>query len=329
VNDDMERIQDAVDTTLASLADDPWLAQKVMAQAKGGFRVKRKLSAGMAFCLLLLVISATAWAVTLLHEHQVKLFENVTWNDLLPEQWRQYDVCHRVSGGYLIGGFLLGEDYIAPMGEEDRILYLDESFTPVWSLGGSELAGCLFDRVEESRDAFYLGMERRKENGEWRAALMKAGKDGRILWTYEGDADLRIRDFLVTEEGTAYCAGQSGTGDESEAVLLTIDPDGGLRQEQTFAPYGATALNAVSEWGNGMIAAGQSEKGVLLLQLSPDGEVIAHMTYPVDQSIDFARLGKLADGRTALILTVSSDALSGDATEETRYMIIPDGIFGS
>lgn len=171
-----EWIHHVVDTRMPNVKGDPYLAQRVLAKAKGGQNVKKKVSVGVVFCFVLLVISVAALAVTLLNEYQVEMFENVAISDLLPEQWQQYDICHKVSSGYIVGGFELGDDYIGPMREEDKILYLNENFTPIWKLDGAELDGCLFDRVEEAGDYFYFGMERQSE--EWIAALMKVSREG-------------------------------------------------------------------------------------------------------------------------------------------------------
>lgn len=62
------QIQNALNTTLSGLQDDPWLAQRVIAEAKGERKVKRKkkVSVGLIICLILLLVSTTALAITIL-----------------------------------------------------------------------------------------------------------------------------------------------------------------------------------------------------------------------------------------------------------------------
>ena len=66
-----EEIQRALDSTLSGLRDDPFLAQRVIAGAKGGKRVKKKISAGLVIALVLLLATATATAAILLSMRQI------------------------------------------------------------------------------------------------------------------------------------------------------------------------------------------------------------------------------------------------------------------
>lgn len=321
--DEMEKVRDTIDTALSGLKDDPWLAQKVLAEAKGRVKVRRKISAALVACVVLLMLSVTALAATLLNMHQVEMFEDVTVGDLLPERWRQYDVCHRVSDGYLVGGFELGDDYIAPMSDEDKILYLNESFSPVWVLEDARLDGCLYDKVEEAADAFYFGMERSGE--EWGASLMKVGKAGEILWMYEGEKGFRAKDFLVDDDGAVYLVGRDEA--ENRAALLKLDRDGGLQWKRNFEEVGALTLNALVEWEDGMLAVGQTDRGIALCRIDYSGEVSAHAAYDLDERVDAVSLTELADGRLALILSVNSGSLGEEVTEETKYMIVSEDMF--
>ena len=64
-------IQRALNSTLSGLRDDPFLAQRVIAQAKKGKRVKKKISAGLVIALVLLLATATATAAILLSMRQI------------------------------------------------------------------------------------------------------------------------------------------------------------------------------------------------------------------------------------------------------------------
>lgn len=62
---DKHKIQHALDTVLSGLQDDPFLAQRVMTQAKGRKKMKKKVSAGLTFAVILILVAVTAFAVGL------------------------------------------------------------------------------------------------------------------------------------------------------------------------------------------------------------------------------------------------------------------------
>lgn len=59
-----ELIQDALNSALSGLQDDPWLAQRVIAEAKGAKKVKKELSMALVVTLVLIFAVATALAVS-------------------------------------------------------------------------------------------------------------------------------------------------------------------------------------------------------------------------------------------------------------------------
>ena len=63
-----ERVHKAVEQRCEALAPDPFLAARVMrmAEEKGEIRVKKKLSVGLALCILMALLSLTALAAALL-----------------------------------------------------------------------------------------------------------------------------------------------------------------------------------------------------------------------------------------------------------------------
>lgn len=63
-----ELIQASLNSALSGLQDDPWLAQRVIAEAKGDKQVKKKISAGLVFIFALMMIAATALAVVTIRE---------------------------------------------------------------------------------------------------------------------------------------------------------------------------------------------------------------------------------------------------------------------
>lgn len=70
-HDPMERIEKAVDARLSGLQGDPWLARRVMAQAKGECKMKKKASAGLILVIVLVLAAVTALAASLLWQQQV------------------------------------------------------------------------------------------------------------------------------------------------------------------------------------------------------------------------------------------------------------------
>lgn len=65
-----DRLRHAIDTTLSGLAEDPWLAQRVLSKAKGEEKVKKKLSIGfiLAMVVVLAAVSAAIAATVNLFE---------------------------------------------------------------------------------------------------------------------------------------------------------------------------------------------------------------------------------------------------------------------
>ncbi len=63
-----QRLKSAFDTTLSGIQGDPWLAQRVLAEAKGDVKVKKKLSFGLSLIIALVLIAATALAYVTLRE---------------------------------------------------------------------------------------------------------------------------------------------------------------------------------------------------------------------------------------------------------------------
>ena len=50
LHEEQERVQKAVSNSLAHVQEDPWLSQRVLANAKGEEPVKRKVSLALVLC---------------------------------------------------------------------------------------------------------------------------------------------------------------------------------------------------------------------------------------------------------------------------------------
>lgn len=317
-----DTLRHAVQTRLSGLKADPELTQRVMNRAyEQQRRAGKRLSIGMAVAAALLLVTAAALGFALFQAHEVRMFEQVTFHELLPEQWQQYDILHKMSDGYLLGGFQLADDYIAPMEAEDQIVYLDEHFSIVWSLRDARLEGCLFDRVEETAEAFYLGTERK--GAQWQPAIMKISRRGEILWLYEGRPQDTIKDYVVTQEGGVCCAGSA----DGKASLLKIESDGRLAWANSFDGRALTALEPMPGRKNEMIAAAVNGTQVAFLLLDEEGNVLSRASYDADSEIKAARLQPLKDERLLLVIEVFPDESDPDVTSELKYMLLTPQTF--
>ncbi|MEG1967359.1 MAG: hypothetical protein RR142_06755 [Clostridia bacterium] len=68
--DERKQFQHAFDTTLSGMKSDPWLAQRILHNAKGEPKVKRKVSMGLILIIVLLLVSVAALAVTLVQRSE-------------------------------------------------------------------------------------------------------------------------------------------------------------------------------------------------------------------------------------------------------------------
>lgn len=64
-----DQLPHAAETRLSGLTPDPWLAQRVLQNVKGEEKVKRKLSAGLVLLVILMLVTMTALAVTVLSHY--------------------------------------------------------------------------------------------------------------------------------------------------------------------------------------------------------------------------------------------------------------------
>lgn len=81
-----DQIQSALNTTLSGLRDDPWLAQRVIAEAKGTRKVKKKISVGLVLALVLILASSIALAVLSLNAYYESVLETEGKEGLI-ENW--------------------------------------------------------------------------------------------------------------------------------------------------------------------------------------------------------------------------------------------------
>lgn len=313
-------VQDAIGQKCAPLQPNPYLAQRVLSAATGnGGRRGRKVSVGFAIVLALLMMSVTALAAVLLTGHDVKLYEGIDLLTLLPEQWQEYDVCHQLEQGYLIGGFSLDDDVISPMTEEDAIVMLDRHFRVRWTLTDERLEGCLFDKVRETGNALYMGMERAGEG--WVPAVMKLNPSGVIDWLYEGQPDFTIKDFAVDAEGCVYGVG-SLSGDEARhAGAFKLDPDGSVVWERSYADLPVASLTAAQVAEGRLILAGYAGSSAWIGELRPDGRIGWQRAIDLDAAPLTVQLQTNNDAQMVLSVTFMENE-SEEATTYLRYYVL-------
>lgn len=316
----VELVQDAIKQKCAPLQPNPYLAQRVLGAAVGsGGRRGKKISVGFALVLTLLMMSMTALATVLLTGHDVTLYEGVDIISLLPEQWQEYDVCHQLRRGYLVGGFSLDDDVISPMSEGDAIVMLDQRFHVRWTLTDERLEGCLFDKVRETEDALYMGMEHVGE--QWVPSIMKLDPSGTIQWLYQGNSAFRIKDFTVDSEGSVFGIGSIASGDEKQASAFKIDPDGNIVWQNNYANLPIAALTAAQIINNHIIIAGYAEQHAWMGELRPDGQISWQRTIELNATVQTVRLQLDAEDHLVLSVVFAEDD-SAEATTQLRYYVL-------
>lgn len=73
---DKQIVQQVFDSSLSGIQDDPWMAQRVLSKAHeapgtGGFIVKKKMSAGLIFAIVMMLLTVTAVAAVLLTHTEI------------------------------------------------------------------------------------------------------------------------------------------------------------------------------------------------------------------------------------------------------------------
>ena len=319
-----EQLHHAAETRLSGLQGDPWLAQQVMvAHMKGHIGARRKVSAAIVLLVILLIAAVTALAV-IFTGHEVILYQDIELTDLVPEQVQQYDVCHKTSFGYVIGGFDLGDDFIAPMSEGMAITCVNDHFQPQWTLEDPRLVGSLFDKVRESPTALYFGTEYHADR--WESAIMKVSHSGELLWYFKGPPSLDIEDFMVADTDDVFCAGRQMIDDSVAPVpvIVKLDPDGAICWEKQYSVDGIEKLYSLCMRNNKIIAVGKSEKGAVALELNGEGDIVESFIFETNEPITSMRLKETSEGTLFMVLSMAITNDEADATSKTKYIMLPN-----
>lgn len=317
-------LQKAMDARLSGLKEDPWLASRIINGGRRAGQGRKALTACVLTLILMMALAVGAVAGAILSGHDLALYQRVEWEDLIPEQYRQYDVCHYVGDGYVLGGFVMDGDAIGPMTGEDALTCLDEHFRVKWTLRDDRLTDCLYDSIRITDDALYFGMERCDPAKGWTTSLAKVSREGELLWQTSGPEGFRCKDFIANENGV-YAAGRltNPSTDADSAVLIGLDRRGQLRLCKTMDQW--TAFQAICAVQDEMVLASAEEGGVTLIKMNAEGEEIIRHTLKVSERIETLQMKERGDGTLVLSMTIApADPLGVQEgiTSLKRYFVI-------
>ena len=260
LHEEQERVQKAVDHSLAHLKGDPWLAQRVLANAKGEEPVKKKLSLALVFTLVLaLAVTATAYA---LFSSRAAEFFGQHWGHDYGD-WLQGGRIARIGETVTLGGvdFTLDEVVYRDLGiyavGTARVTNEKDILVPMDIADGWEL-----EEVMQGDEAQSLIRRARETGGRMLSidcAPQRIGVDnGSMMQTGDvGMYNLRNEDGSLTfsfetggyalEDGTTYQLELYMDVDEwTEAGRAANDPSEGGTWTVSFQPVIMTE-SAVSE----------------------------------------------------------------------------------
>lgn len=314
----------AINTRLSVLENDPYIVQRVLARADSETKIKKKVLMVMVLSFVTIFALSAAIAAVIISRYELKMYAGVEIIDLLPEQWQQYTICHKTKSGYIVGGFQLGDDYIAPMEADDQIIYLDDGFHARWVLKDLRLEGALFDQIQETENAFYFGLEQKKQG--WCPSIMKVSKEGEIIWLFEGTEDIRLKDYIATEDDEVICAGSIISMDDKtaspQAIILKIDQNGRLVCENILDRQ--NVLYAICNYQEEIVVAGVSNDGATVSLINEECGVEQHKTYNVDGMVNALHLEQTTNGRLVLVINYSptNNATHVSETSRVEYILM-------
>lgn len=131
-----KQIHHVVDTRLSSVKGDPYLAQRIMAEAKGGQKVKKKISVGLVLVLVLALAAVTALATVTLTSLYEKTIEQEGQKGLIKEWDTQnlIDLIHWMQdAGIQLDEEQLGvleDDAVSDVQKCEAALAIIESYYP-------------------------------------------------------------------------------------------------------------------------------------------------------------------------------------------------------
>ena len=232
LHEEQERVQKAVSNALAHVQEDPWLTQRVLANAKGEEPVKRKISLALVLCIALgVAIIGTACA--LLASSQVADFFGQHWNQELGESLQQGKVA-QIGESVTIGDVvftleeivykdraLYGVGTARPVKEKDVIIPMDMAEDPeFFAMNGEALA--LAEQAKTTGGRMFATSSMPLKIGVDEGTMLMPGSvgyydvangDGSVTFSFEAS------DGFAVNEGTSYQI-------RMESDVRQIDEDG-------------------------------------------------------------------------------------------------------
>lgn len=128
-----ERVRHSVDARLSGLQGDPWLAKRVLANAKGEQKVKKKISVGLVLALVLVLAAVTALAAMTLNALYEKTLEKEGQSGLI-QDWSISDKVALVDW-MVEAGVELNEEQVAKL-HNDSLSDADKGTLAMEIIGG-------------------------------------------------------------------------------------------------------------------------------------------------------------------------------------------------
>ena len=236
LHEEQEKVQKAMNTTLSGLQEDPWLTQRVLANAKGEEPVKRKISLALVLSIVgILAVMGTAYA---LFSSQVAEFFGQHWNQELGARLQEGkiaqigesvtvgdvvisldEIVYRDRGLYGVGTVrpVHEEDVLFPMEAAEAIAMLqEEDFTL------DERTQALIAKAKETGGRMLTAKSLPLKIGVDEGTMLMPGtmgfydvanEDGSLTYSFEAS------DGFVVNEGTTYQI-------QMESVVEQIDENG-------------------------------------------------------------------------------------------------------
>jgi len=192
LHEEQERVQKAVSNSLSHVQEDPWLTQRVLANAKGEEPVKRKISLALVLSIVgILAVMGTAYA---LFSSQVAEFFGQHWNHELGARLQEGKIAQ-------IGESVTVGDVVISL---DEIVYRDRGLYGVGTVRPVHEADILFPM--DSAEAIAMLQEEDFTLDEGTQALIAKAKEtgGRMLTA--NSLPLKIG----VDEGTMLTPGTMG-----------------------------------------------------------------------------------------------------------------------
>lgn len=216
LHEEQKRVQKAVHNSLSYVREDPWLTQRVLANVKGEKNVKKKISAALIICIIVVLsLIGTAYALS---SSQVAEFFGLHWNQELGESLKEGKIA-QIGESVTIGDVVFTLDEIVykdralygvgtarPLHENDVIVPMDIAENPEY-FTISEEARALVEKAKASGGRMLTTDSMPTKIGVDGGTMLTPGcigyydlvnGDGSVTFSFEAS------DGFAVNEGTSY-----------------------------------------------------------------------------------------------------------------------------